>query len=67
MYTILYTNSGDTGRIQWNYVDNSVWITSPSALQSEDVISKLIKEKQTGKNGVFVSSHHLLKVYSVES
>ena len=28
---------------------DSVWLTSPSVTQSEDVISKLIKEQQTGK------------------
>ena len=53
MCTILYTNSvfltGDTGSVQWYDDINSVWLFSPSILQSEDVISKLIKEQQTGK------------------
>ena len=53
MCTILYTNScfitGDTGSVQWYDVINIVILTSPSVLQSKDVISKLIKEQQTGK------------------
>ena len=40
--------TGDTGSVQW-YDDNRVSLFSPSILQSEDVISKLIKEQQTGK------------------
>ena len=51
--TILYTNScfiiGDTGRVQWNDDDNIVILTRPSVAQNEDVVSKLIKEEQTGK------------------
>ena len=41
--------TGHTGSVQWNDDDNRVWVTRPSVLQSEDVISKLIKEQQTGK------------------
>ena len=35
--------------MQWYDDNNSVILTSPSVLESEDVISKLIKEQQTGK------------------
>ena len=50
--TILYTNSvfpGDTGGVHWFDNDNIVILTRPSVIESEDVISKLIKEQQTGK------------------
>ena len=51
--TILYLNfcfiTGDTGSVQWNDEDNTVSLTRPSVAESEDVISKLIKEQQTGK------------------
>ena len=33
----------------WRDDVNSVWLNSPSVVESEDVISKLIKEQQTGK------------------
>ena len=41
--------TGDTGSVQWRDDGNSVWLTRPSVVESEDVISKLIKEQQTGK------------------
>ena len=45
--TLFYNR--DTGSVEWYDDDNSVNLNSPSVLQSEDVISKLIKEQQTGK------------------
>ena len=47
--TILYTNStGVIGKVQWRDHDDSVILTRPSVLQSEDVMKKL-KEQQTEK------------------
>ena len=40
---------GDTGRVQWNNDGNVVILVSPNVVQSKDVMSKLIKEQQTGK------------------
>ena len=50
-YTIYYLCFiiGDTGSVQWRDDDNIVQLNRPSVAQSEDVISKLIKEQQTGK------------------
>ena len=41
--------TGDTERVQWDDDNNIVWLTSPSVVQSEDVMSKLIKVQQTGQ------------------
>ena len=41
--------TGNTGCIQWYDDDNCVWLSSPSVIESEDVISKLIKEQKVRK------------------
>ena len=48
-YILTLFLTGDTGSVQWRDDINSVSLTRPSVVQSEDVISKLIKEQQTGK------------------
>ena len=48
-YILTLFNTGDTGSVQWYDDDNIVSLTSPTVLQSKDVISKLIKEQQTEK------------------
>ena len=51
---MLCTNSlfiiGDTGSVQWRDDINFVRLTRPSVVESQDVISKLIKEQQTGRD-----------------
>ena len=54
MCTILYTKSvligpGDTGNVLWYADINTVCLTNPWVAESEDVINKLIQERQTGK------------------
>ena len=53
MYYIYYIyfcfTTGNTGSVQWNDDINRVRLTRPSVVESEDVVSKLIKEEQTGK------------------
>ena len=46
---ILCFITGDTESVQWYDDNNRVILTKPSVEESEDVISKLIKEQQTGK------------------
>ena len=53
MYYIYYIYfcfiTGNTGSVEWNDDINRVRLTRPSVVESEDVVSKLIKEQQTGK------------------
>ena len=50
-YTIYYLCfiTGETGSVEWKDDDNVISLSRPSAVESEDVISKLIKEQETGK------------------
>ena len=44
-----YFKTGYTRSVEWRDHDGSVRLTRPSVVESEDVISKLIKEQQTEK------------------
>ena len=49
MCVLYYIITRDTGSVQWYDGDTRVELDSPSIIQSEEVINKLIKEQQTGK------------------
>ena len=47
IYILTLFITGHTGRVEWRDDIKSVWLISPTIEQCEEVVSRLIKEKQT--------------------
>ena len=49
IYYCICSITGDTERVEWRDDDNGVLIISPTAQQCRNIVSRLIKEEQSGK------------------